>query len=177
MFFRKKIKPEEFVELMLEGREEMQKMLLQIIKEDFDYSGNEKNLKFEVVIFSLWILTLSMPPSKKMRDLLHEQFCQNISMPEAERDVFYQEIDKRYQNYFYAFNLDQKNPSGMVGTVITEIIMNQNPNFILKNFIPTTGATDSMKAFMLFRQAYDYGIAIVDEIKNEYKIQTLFNLS
>ena len=130
-FFKKKVTVNEFAELLLSVREKIERNIVHDIQNEFDYTEDKTDLEFEASIFSLWIMTVALPQSERLRDLLHEKFCEELGLDRDDKTTFYSEINKRYSNYYAAFNIWQENhKSGdMMGTVIVEIIKNQNPDF------------------------------------------------
>lgn len=169
--FKKKISKEDYVSLLLTINRVTAQSLMEALKTDFGYSGEVENLEYEVGIFSLWILILSLPPSKyEFRDLIHEEIFRK--MEPKYRDTFANEFDRRYKNYFEAYNMWQKNPVGgqTLGAVIIETIINQNPDFSLKEYLPSVGAIKAFQAFTLFAETFKSTIKLLGELGKKYKI-------
>jgi len=169
--FKKKISKEYYVSLLLTVNKMTEQSLMEAFKTDFGYSGEVEHLEYEMRIFSLWILTLSLPPSRyEFRDLIHEKIF--LKMEPKHRDMFYEEFDKRYRNYFEAYNMWQKNPAGgqTLGAVIIETIINKNPDFSLKEYLPSVGAIEALQAFTLFVESFKPTIELIGEIEKKYKI-------
>lgn len=172
--FKKKISQEEFVNLLLKIRYEIEQSIIKSFNENFGYSGEEKKLMFESRIFSLWIITIALPPtSNELKDSLHDKLCKYLELDNEIKQFFFKEIDKRYKNYFTAFDMWQKNPQSghMIGTVMIETIKNQNPNFYLKEKIPIVGDTEALEAFMLFSKLFELTLKMIGETKKKYKVR------
>ena len=171
--FKKKISQEEFVDLLLEVRSEIEKLAIKALNEDFNYSGDKKKLQYEVMIFSLWLITLSaLSKNQEIKDMLHSTFSWRYWGVE-ENEPLFKQIDKRYKNYYEAFNMWQKNSQSgyMIGTVIVETIKNQNPDFSLSEKIPTVGGIEALKATIIFGELFKVTLKMIGEIKKEYKIK------
>jgi len=112
------------------------------------------------------------PQDKELRDLLHDTFCEYLKCDSDVKKYFYEEVDKRYRIYFEAFNMWTKNPSSghMMGSVMIEIIKNQNSDFSLKKYLPLVGATEALKAFMLFSTLFKMSLESIGKIKKKFKI-------
>lgn len=180
---RKKISQEEFIEILLLRRKNIGDNFLKIFLNKkninldiknlgFGYTGNKKRLNFETIILSLWIITLSMP-SDKLRDLLHESFCKQTDLTGKQKQEFFKEIDKRYKNYFAAFNTWQKNHQNgsALGSVIFETIINQNPNFPFDKKIALVGDVESLIMFTIVINAFKATMEMIKEIKGKYIIE------
>ena len=171
--FKKKISQEEFVKLLLKIRSEIEASAIKAFNENFEYNGDKEKLKYEAMIFSLWIVTLSTPPDKpEIKDMLHGSFSEMYWGAKENKPLF-EQIDKRYRNYYEAFNMWQRNPESghMIGTVMIEIIKNQNPDFSLSKEIPSSDATEVLKAFALFGELFKFSLKMVGEIMKKYKIE------
>lgn len=174
--FRKKISQEKFIDLLLEVKYKIEQLFIKAFKKDlfFDYNGTEKELIFEARILSLWIVTLSIPPTDdNLKDMLHDKLCKYLGTDDKTKQYFFEEIDKRYKNYYKAFDMWQKNPQrgDMVGTVIIETIKNQNPDFSLSKKMPLVGDIEALMAFELFGKLFQLSLKMVGEIKKKYKIE------
>ena len=91
-------------------------------------------------------------PSKKHKDLMHEKICNQFRISENEIKIFYEEIKKRYSNYYYTYNKWVENPQNsiLLGSVITETIVNQNSDFSIQKRLPYTDAIVNMEMFKYF---------------------------
>ena len=168
---KKKISGKDYVEMLLIAREEGARRLSGVFTKEFNYSGDSKLLEHEVIVFSLWLLILALPPSKyKFRDQIHDEFSKSLSNPE--KKALYEEIDKRYRNYFEAYEVWQENPKqgGLLGAVIVEIIINQNSDFSLKEYLPKVGAMEAMKAFSIFAEYWEKNIQMIGYLEKKFAI-------
>jgi hypothetical protein len=131
--------------------EKMLKQFGEFLKED------ESGLIYEVRIFALWVVILSTP-SKSIRDDMHTAFCKKVGATESEIESFYKDLQYRYENYFYAFNMLQDgSPSGplILGGTIFDTIINQNKFLSLSNGeLPLTGDTEAFWAMHVFSDAF-----------------------
>ena len=171
--FKKKLSPVEFIDyLLLDTRDYNKKRTIDFFKNRLDYQGEDKYLEFEANIFSLWLLTISLPPqNNELRDLLHDTYCKHAQLDSQEKKLFYEEVDKRYKIYFEAFNMWQKNPKGgYMGTVIIKVIKNKNPNFSWKESIPVVDAMEALEAHILFGELFKLNLKIVGEIKKKFRL-------
>ena len=173
----KKFTVQEFVDLLLEMRSRIEKNGTEIFKrsEDFGFNGDEEVLEEEMRFFSLWIITLASPPNRKIKDMLHDKFQKKYY--KNKRESLFKSIDKRYQNYYKAFNLSQENPSNshIIGSVMVEIILNQNSNFSLDNEVPTVSDLKSNKAFNFFHSSFKSIMEEIKRIRKDYEIDHLIN--
>lgn len=170
--FKKKISQKEFVDLLLETRSKIEKLAIKFFSEDFNYSGDEKKLRYEIMIFSLWLITISTPCNNyEIKDILHKTFSWRYWGVKKNEPLFKQ-INRRYKNYHEAFNIWQKNPQSghIIGAVIVETIKNQNPNFSLNKKIPQVSDLEALKATIIFGELFKTTLKIVGEIKKKYKI-------
>lgn len=187
-----KISKEEFIEGLLTLEESFKDLTVKFYMEAPEpvkiYKGDKRRLTAEARIFSLWLLTISIPVNRDLLDLLHDTYfrCSNIS----EKDIEFanEEINKRYKIYNDALKTDQKrekeNQEGiagepMVGIAMVEIIKNQNPHFCIHEGRPTH-ITDfaqypeylsSWVQFMHYRK--QIGIKITD-LRNTFDIDKYF---
>lgn len=174
--FKKKISQNEFADILLEIRYEIEQLCIKAFNENFDYKNEKNKLIYEARIFSLWIVTITLPPSSnQLKDILHDKLCDYLKLEDKIKEFFFLEIDKRYKNYFAAFKMWQNNPQSghMIGTVIVETIKNQNPDFSLDEIIPVVDGDEALDAFMLFSKLFEITIEMIGEIKQKYKINNL----
>ena len=172
--FRKKISKDEFIELMLELRYEIEKSSTLYFKEELDCHENEKRLKFEIMIFSLWIVTTLMPSGKaEMKDLLHDKFSEK-HWGQIAKSLF-EEIDKRYTQYYKAFEMWQQNPQNghMIGSVMIEMIKKHNTDFSLYDRFPLSDGNDCLKAFILWGKLVEHSSSVIEEIKRRYNLKDI----
>lgn len=175
-FFKKNITESQFVDFLLEMRSMVEEEVIKFFKNDFKYGGNENKLCYEAMIFSLWVTTISSPPnSSKIRDLLHDKHCENLNFDENTKQLFFEEIDRRYQNYYEAYNIWLGDPSvggPVFGSVVVEIIHNQNSNFSVKegHYKPPLGAMQNLQACALFASLFKAVKQSIGALKKSYKI-------
>ena len=61
----------------------------------------------------------------------------------------------------------------MIGTVMIEIIKNQNPDFDLKKEIPAVGATEAFEAFKFFSLAFGNSLHFIKKLKKDFKFNNI----
>jgi len=169
---KKRVSIENYIDLLLEVRLAVEDRLLVEFSQAFDYEGEPKKLKYEARILSLWLLCLGHT-SKDLLDRIHDTFCEYLGASQEMRDVFYQDVDQRYSNYFAAFSVWQTNPqSGLVlGSAIVETVKNQNPHFSLEEgSIPIVGATEAFIGFMLFESSFTFLLKSIEEINEKHTV-------
>lgn len=124
VLLKKNITKDQFVDFFLEIRSRIEKEVIKFFKDDLEYKGDEKKLQYEAMIFALWLTTLGTPPNnKEIKDMLHSAFFLKYWGVENNEPLLKQ-IDKRYKNYYAAFNMWQRNPQSghMIGSVMIEIM-------------------------------------------------------
>lgn len=175
---KKKATKEDFINFLLQQRQLVEDQVVDYYKKGSEleppYEGDEKSLRREAEIFSLWLLTISAPLDRDFLDSLHDTFCESEELNSQEKDIFYKELAKRYDNYNEAFNMWTKrsNSGHIMGGVMVEIIKNQNPNFSLKNELPMSpGALDSAMAFSQFASLFKYLVEVIGELKRKFDIE------
>jgi len=172
--FKKKSPTKEFIDyLLLDTRDYTVKQTIDFFKNRRGYQGEDKYLVMEANIFSLWLLTISLPPdNNELRDLLHDTYCKHVKLTSQEKKLFYEELNKRYKIYFEAFNMRQENhqSGNILGSVIIEIIKNKNSNFSLKEYLPLVGLIEVTEAFILFSELFKLNLKIVGEIKKKFRL-------
>ncbi|MCK4343668.1 MAG: hypothetical protein KAX05_00160 [Bacteroidales bacterium] len=89
--------------------------------------------------------------------------------------MFYQEIGKRYANYHYAYNKWVANPQSgsLLGSVITETVVNQNADFSIQDTLPYTDGLTDMEMFSFFGESFKNTLEFIGYLKKEYKIPDL----
>ena len=89
--------------------------------------------------------------------------------------MFYQQIKIRYDNYNYSFSCWTKNPrSGHVlGGVMTETIVNQNPDFSANEKLPMTDCVIDMGMAMFFSLWFNNTLDFILKIKENYVLPVL----
>jgi hypothetical protein len=148
---------EEFIDLLIRLRFGDDRPVGERFKNEFFYTGDIKSLLFEVRIFLLWIVTISLPPHdrKRLGDLAHASYfklCYSGTTYGLQRvEVFRQEIPKRYHNYYEGYNRWIDNHSNMIlGSVLYETIINQNRDYQIETYIPIIDIIQSSAAFDIF---------------------------
>ncbi|MFC1952616.1 hypothetical protein ACFLWR_00600 [Chloroflexota bacterium] len=170
---KKKMSTGEYIETLLELRSRYTHQLVSSFENEFNYAGDPKLLNYEIMIFSLWLLILSLPPSMYgLRDRIHDRFCEILHLDGENKTLFFNEVDVRYSNYFEAYNMWQKNPTGghTLGGVIVETIINHNPDFSLKTHLPLVGAIEAMKAFIVFNETFKSNIKTIGALGKKIKL-------
>ena len=171
--FKGKLKLDKFLELLLEARMHIDNKLQALIF-DNGFEGDKQLLNLDTTIFSLWMISLTLP-SKKHKDLMHEKICNQFRISENEIKIFYEEIKKRYSNYYYAYNKWVENPQNslLLGSVITETIVNQNSNFSIQETLPYTDFMVNMEMFAFFADNFKIILNVISEMKKKYRIPAL----
>ncbi|MCK4343667.1 MAG: hypothetical protein KAX05_00155 [Bacteroidales bacterium] len=77
--FRRKLTLDELLNALLDVRIKIDKGLQDYIKEKTDFSGDEQLLSLETKIFSLWVISLTIP-SKEYKNMLHQKLCDDIGL-------------------------------------------------------------------------------------------------
>lgn len=172
--FRRKLTLDELLDALLDVRIKIDKGLQDYVKEKTDFSGDEQLLNLETKIFSLWVISLTIP-SKEYKNMLHQKLCDDIGLEENEIQLFYQEIGKRYANYHYAYNKWVANPKSgsLLGSVITETVVNQNADFSIQDTLPYTDGLTNMEMFSFFGESFKNTLEFIEYLKKEYKIPDL----
>ncbi len=174
MFFKKKITREMYVEILLG----LMKDIIKVVGDEFNNGfgmrhENPSSLK-EATIFSLWIMTISLPPGDdNIRDMLHDEVAKSFApLFEVTEDEILIEIDKRYRNYFEAFNMWQRNPQNghMIGSAIIEMIINDNPDFSFNQSIPQVSDLEAMKAFNIFMMVFTLHLKSIEKLNKKVKL-------
>jgi len=183
---KKEVSKKEFIDGLLELRQQVEDNIVDYYKKgsemDPPYEGDEKGLRLEAKIFSLWLLTISIPIDRNFLDLLHDTYCKYAGLNSQEQEIFYRELDKRYQTYHEAFNSDNKrqkeNPKAvpLISGMMVEIIKNQNPNFSLKQGLPTISIFEDMMAYSLFANNFKFLVETVGGLREEFDIDQYLNL-
>jgi len=166
-----KLKTKDFIAVLLTRRDDIDKSIKDYFLTELGFHGDRKFLNLDIAILSLWIITLTIPD--KYRSLLHEAFCEDLQLIPDAKMIFYEELNKRYKNYFDAFSMWQKNHRNghTLGGVIIEIIKNQNPNFSIKNSLPIVGVTEAFNAFVIFMSSYTATLELIKELKKTFEIE------
>ncbi len=157
--FKNNLSAKEFIDyLLLDARDYTIKQTMAFFKNRLGYQGKDKDLELEATIFSLWLLTISLPPqNNELRDLLHDTYCEHARLDSPKKRLFYEAVDKRYKIYYEAFDIWQNNPQQgeILGAVIIEIIKNKNPNFSLKEYLPSVDAIEAFEAVRLITELFE----------------------
>jgi len=152
---KKALSKNDYIDFLLLTREQLGKIAIEKFEEKFEFQGNEKRSDFEIKIFTLWLITITIPvKDKEIKDLLHKKFVLKYWGKEADKlqQTIFQEIDQRYQNYYKAFEIWSKNhrSGSVIGGVIEENIINKNSDFSLDKYLPNTGLISGMIANAIF---------------------------
>ena len=183
---KKEISKKEFIDWLLWLRQQVEDHIVDYYKKGLElappYKGNERGLRLETKIFSFWLLTISIPVDRDFLDLLHDTYCKYADLNTQEQKIFYKEIEKRYQTYHDAFNSDRErqknNPKAipLISGVMVEIIKNQNPNFSLKQGLPTIGITEDIMTYSLFVGNFKFIVEAVGGLKEDFDIDKYLSL-
>jgi len=171
---KKEISQDVFIDMLLEIRHEVEIQIIDLFREKFQDTGDEKKFIFEIRIFSLWILTISLPKmSNELLDTLHNRICEQLGMSDHYKKLYLKEISNRYENYYIAFNMWNNNPQNghMIGTAMIEIINNQNSKFVSNKTFPLIGADDALIAFIIFGESFKVTMNMIREVKKKYIIK------
>ncbi|MBA7523719.1 hypothetical protein ES705_15852 [subsurface metagenome] len=172
--FRRKLTIGEFLDALLEIRIDIKKEFQEYIKKKSDFSGDEQLLNMESIIFSLWVISLTIP-SKEYKDMLHQKLCDDIGLEGNEIQIFYQQVNKRYANYNYAYNKWVANPQCgyLLGSVITETVVNQNADFSIQGTLPPTDLLTDSEMFLFFGESFKTTLEFIKDLKKDYEIPDL----
>lgn len=171
---KKNLTISEYLDILLEQRKLIDKSLKEHVTERTNFSGNEELLNLEVKIFSLWLISLTID-ERELKDMFHQRYCNTLGLDRIQIPMFYQEIKIRYDNYSYSFNCWAKDPrSGYIlGGVMTEIIVNQNPNFSAQEVLPITDCDIDMGMNMFFSLWFKSTLDFLIKIKENYILPVL----
>jgi hypothetical protein len=151
--FKKKMSKEDAVDMLLEIRSRIEKLTIKAFHENLNYNGDEKKLQYEAMIFSLWLITLSLPSrTYRIKKMLHYTFSWEYSGIK-DNDQLFEEIYKRYDIYHGAFDIwkkDRQQDKQILGAVMVEIMKNQNSDFSLDEITSLVDPVEASKAFILF---------------------------
>ena len=179
--FMKKLTIDNVLDALLEKRTYIEKELKNNIniwlnQENTNFNGNEKLLSYDILIFSLWVISLAIP-SKEYKDMLHQKFCNDSGLKGNEIDIFYEDVDKRYTNYYHGYNKWIVNPQTgyILGRILTEIIVNQNADFSMQDALPPTNnySLMDMMIFGFFAESFKQTLEFIGNIKKKYVIPDL----
>ena len=171
---RKNLTISEYLDILLEQRMLIDKTLKEHVKEETDFDGDEKVLNLEAIIFSLWLISLTID-ERELKEMFNQRFCNEVGLDRIQMQNFYELIKIRYDNYNYSFNCYAKNPrSGhILGGVMTEIIVNQNPNFSANEKLPMTDCVIDMGMAMFFSLWFNSTLDFILKIKENYVLPVL----
>lgn len=171
---KKNLTMSEYLDALLEQRMLIDKSLIEHVTERTNFSGDEKLLNLEVKIFSLWLISLTIN-ERELKDMFHQRFCNTLGLDRIQIPMFYQQIKIRYDNYNYSYNCWAKNPrSGhILGGVMTEIIVNQNPDFSAQEKLPMTDCDIDMGMAMFFSLWFKNSLDFIVGIKENYILPVL----
>ena len=171
---KKNLTISEYLDVLLEQRMLIEKTLKEHVKEETDFAGDEKLLNLEVIIFSLWLISLTIN-ERELKEMFHQRFCNEVGLNRIQTQMFYEQIKIRNDNYNYSFSCFAKNPrSGHVlGGVMTEIIVNQEPNFSAREKLPMTDGVIDMGMAMFFSLWFKNTLDFLITIKENYILPVL----
>ena len=188
MFFKKKITQDLYIEILDRMCEKIGSIVAEEFQNEIEKSNNTPNVtekiniakerNAEIQFFSLWIITVSLPPENNaLRIALYESFVDRPNGPNIfeyceERDDKFVEIDWRNQNYYHAFNIWRENPQSghMIGTAMIEMIKNLNSDFLFDEGIPLVSDIEATKAFILFSKVFTLTLQSMEQLNGEVRI-------
>jgi len=163
----KKLKIEEFIEILLNLKKKLEEDFIKHFKE-WGSKLSEDELGIEASILALWIITLSVP-YKKHRDLLHNAFCKELGLDEETKNYFLKKVSIRYKEYFDAFNKWSRNHQAgfWLGGTIVKFAKGEDETSLdaLKSFL----------AFSLFSASFKATMNMIIDLKKEYEIEGFKN--
>jgi hypothetical protein len=160
----------EFIDSLLVLRKRIQNIVLEDIPKTISMSVSKDKFTYETLIFSTWIVTLNLQ-SNTLRDLLHSRLCTELGLSQEEINCLYLDVDKRYRNYFTAYNMwIQNHQSGYIlGDTIIEIMIKGNSDFSLPiDHIPLSSDIESLHAFSVFSSVLKNSISEIGRLKKIY---------
>jgi hypothetical protein len=171
---RKTLTISEYLDALLDQRMLIDKSLKEHVKEKTNFSGDEELLNLEAKIFSLWLISLTID-ERELKDMFHKRYCNTLGLDRIQIPMFYQQIKIRYDNYNYAFNCWAKDPrSGYIlGGVMTEIIVNQNPNFSTQGKLPMTDCDIDMGMNVFFSLWFKSTLDFLIKLKENFILPVL----
>jgi len=171
---KKNLTLNEYFNALLEQRMLIDKSLKNHIKEETNFSGNENLLNLEVKIFSLWLISLTIK-ERALKDMFHQQFCNDVGLDKIQIQIFYQQIKIRYDNYNFAYSCWAKNPrsGNILGSVMTETIVNQNPDFSAQEKLPMTDGDIDLGMAVFFSIWLKNTLDFIIKIKEYYILPVL----
>src|SRR3989338_4716350 len=179
MFFSKKsITPEEFVLFLSKQRHYVEVSAISTFQSELSYAGDIDRLKYEALLFAMWLITLTIARSKEsFKDYFHIKMIEAFKVNPELKDKFVMELDKRYKAYFKAFEIWMSAPEKgyVLGSVMVEIIKNQNVASIIEGKYPQVGAVEAFKATTLFSSLYKEISDSVEALNKQYKFDLVYN--
>ena len=176
MWFKKKsMTKQEYVDFLLDIRSEIETLAIESFQQVFEVNDVDGKFKYEIMIFTLWIVTLCTPPKNDdIKDLMHRDFSWKY-WGTTQNDLLFKNIDARYKNYYAAYSLWQQNPQSghVLGTVIVEIVKNKNPSFSLSEKIPVVSDTAALEAFSLFNFLLETCLKTIHKLSKKYNVAEL----
>lgn len=176
--FKRQLAIDDILNALLIQRENIDKSFnIEVYKwfqqENQEFIGDKKLLKYEIAIFSLWVVSLSIP-SDKIKDRLHKKYCNSFDLSVEEIDVLYNDIDKRYSSFYYGYNMWASNPQNgqTLGNILIEIIINQNAELSLENTLPPINnySLMNLNIFSFFAESLKQSLDLINKLKNDFKI-------
>ena len=177
--FKKKISEEDYLKSLLDLRKKIDGNFQTSIKnwfvqENVSFNLDEKHLKYDIVIFTLWIVSLTIQ-SDKCKNKFHSLYCKDVGLVENEMiDVFYDDINLRYENYYYGYNLWAKNHKNgtILSNIFTEIILKQNAGYSYKtNPLPTNNFTFlNLNIFAFFAESSKQTYEFKSNLEQKFKV-------
>lgn len=171
---KKSLTINEFLDTLLEQRMLIDKALKEQVKGKDNFSGEENLLNLETKIFSLWLISLTIK-ERELKEFFHQRFCDAVGLDRLQVKMFYDQIKIRYDNYNYANNswIGNHHKGYLLGSVMTEIIVNQNPNFSIQETRPMTDWDINLEMFTFYGVWFDNTLNLLIKLKENYILPTL----
>ena len=172
--FKRKLTIDELMKILVKACNDINELTKKFISEKFALSKEDKKLNFETMIFSLWMISIIIP-TNKYKDIFHEKFFKQFDFDEDHLMCIYDEMEKRYENLTYAYNMWISNPANgsILGSVMVETIINRNSEFTIQETFPKTDASLNAKMFEIFSKTFEITLGYLGEIKQKRKFPDL----
>lgn len=190
-FFKKNVTEEGLVHFLLELKKPIEKYWYTFFVESFkEIENNDDKLNDivnEILYFSLWIITISLPPqdtekNRTIKDLFHLKYYESeyIFNKYYSLNEFLKKITYRYDSYYTAYHFWQKNPKDVMsfGGSLINMLLNQEYDISIENKIGLGDSVDIMtakKMVMCFSQQLDENIDKIISLEKDYKLKKILD--
>ena len=185
--FKKKLSEDQLLETLLGVHLETRKHVGEKFEANFGRGDKVVVPNFEVVIFTSWLMALSLPQqNSNFLERLHIAIrdwyvARGLEGHFVNREHWLETIDERFQVYFEAFRMWQQNPQHgyIIGEVMVSHIHNQYPVYSVEELEDLKGSglevndVKAMVAFEIFSTIFQTNLEFIGKLKKEYKIKAL----